>query len=269
MQRQRSVGSSPNFQSWWVFWHAPCVSVTSECFAVQVLIKNISAEAVQVPALESRAAASGCGILPGSAGLLQWPPDQIELKTPGQHTKQWCGVLPTAHAKLSKSSFVTKPFHLSRLVNSFISNLFQESLQRIQRRKRGDGVRKEGDKELSVKKERVLNWYLECKNKWPSDVALQITVSVGKKSLLNVKFSLKIRVSIHAGCFTSFLPLLPSWNVSSSSIYSPYFRLSYGTVKVTFEFPFHQLKEKQPQTLDGVDAGIRAVYCLHVSCCFV
>lgn len=28
-----------------------------------------------------------------------------------------------------------------------------------------------------------------------------------KKSLLNVKFSLKIQVSIHAGSFTSFLPL--------------------------------------------------------------
>lgn len=45
----------------------------------------------------------------------------------------------------------------------------------------------------------------------------------------------------------------------------PHFRLSYGTVKLTFEFPFHQLKEKQPQTSDILDTGIKTVYCLHVS----
>lgn len=86
-----------------------------------------------------------------------------------------------------------------------------------------------------------------------------------KKSLLNVKFSLRIQVSIHSGCFTSFLSLTSRLKCQLKLYLQSLTLDFYGTVKVTFEFPFHQLKEKQPQTLDILDTGIKTVYCLQVS----
>lgn len=73
-------------------------------------------------------------------------------------------------------------------------------------------------------------------------------------------------MSIQAG-------LIPSPNFQAEMSAQPlftvlHFRLSYGTVKVTFEFPFHWLKEKQPQTLDMLDTGIKTVHCSHVSWLF-
>jgi len=61
-----------------------------------------------------------------------------------------------------------------------------------------------------------------------------------KKSLLNVKFSPKIQVSIRPGFIPS--PDFQDEMLALTLFTVPHFKISYGTVKVTFEFPFHQLK---------------------------
>lgn len=76
-------------------------------------------------------------------------------------------------------------------------------------------------------------------------------------------------MSIQAG-------FIPSTHVqaemSAQTLFTvPHLRLSYGNVKATLEFPFHQFKKSlktQLQALDILDAGIKTVHCLHVSCLF-
>lgn len=57
-------------------------------------------------------------------------------------------MLPTADTKFGTSSFVTESFHLSRLVNSFISNLYSGITAGYSKTRREwrDGVRKEDGK---------------------------------------------------------------------------------------------------------------------------
>lgn len=62
-------------------------------------------------------------------------------------------MLPTADTKFGMSVFVTKSFRLSRLVNSFISNLYSgiTAEDSKTRREWRDGVRKEDGKYFRVK----------------------------------------------------------------------------------------------------------------------
>lgn len=58
-------------------------------------------------------------------------------------------------------------------------------------------------------------------------MALETTISVGKKKkVFNVKFPVKIQVSVNAGRFTSFLPLTSKLKCQLKLFTVPHFRLS-------------------------------------------